>query len=330
MYIIFRMSKIQNEPLLQEDENRYVMFPIQDQDIWKMYKKQVDCFWRAEEIDLSKDISHWESLNKDEKYFISMILAFFAASDGIVLENLAARFMGEVQSSEARAFYGFQIAMENIHSETYSLLIDTYIKDREEKSMLFQAIQNYPCIKKKADWAIKWIQDKRSSFATRLIAFACIEGIFFSGAFCSIYWLKKRGLMPGLTFSNELISRDEALHTEFAVLLYSKLNKKINKQKVMEIIKEAVEIEKEFICDALPCRLIGMNSDLMCQYIEFVADRLIVQLGYEKIYNTKNPFDFMDMISIEGKTNFFEKRVSEYALADKTKQEDVFDLDSDF
>ena len=324
------MSKIQNEPLLQEDENRYVMFPIQDQDIWKMYKKQVDCFWRAEEIDLSKDISHWESLNKDEKYFISMILAFFAASDGIVLENLAARFMGEVQSSEARAFYGFQIAMENIHSETYSLLIDTYIKDREEKSMLFQAIQNYPCIKKKADWAIKWIQDKRSSFATRLIAFACIEGIFFSGAFCSIYWLKKRGLMPGLTFSNELISRDEALHTEFAVLLYSKLNKKINKQKVIEIIKEAVEIEKEFICDALPCRLIGMNSDLMCQYIEFVADRLIVQLGYEKIYNTKNPFDFMDMISIEGKTNFFEKRVSEYALADKTKQEDVFDLDADF
>ena len=330
MYIIFRMSKIQNEPLLQEDENRYVMFPIQDQDIWKMYKKQVDCFWRAEEIDLSKDISHWESLNKDEKYFISMILAFFAASDGIVLENLAARFMGEVQLSEARAFYGFQIAMENIHSETYSLLIDTYIKDREEKSILFQAIQNYPCIKKKADWAIKWIQDKRSSFATRLIAFACIEGIFFSGAFCSIYWLKKRGLMPGLTFSNELISRDEALHTEFAVLLYSKLNKKINKQKVIEIIKEAVEIEKEFICEALPCRLIGMNSDLMCQYIEFVADRLIVQLGYEKIYNTKNPFDFMDMISIEGKTNFFEKRVSEYALADKTKQEDVFDLDSDF
>ena len=324
------MSKIQNEPLLQEDDNRYVMFPIQDQEIWQMYKKQVDCFWRAEEIDLSKDISHWENLNKDEKYFISMILAFFAASDGIVLENLAARFMGEVQSSEARAFYGFQIAMENIHSETYSLLIDTYIKDREEKSMLFQAIQNYPCIKKKADWAIKWIQDKRSSFATRLIAFACIEGIFFSGAFCSIYWLKKRGLMPGLTFSNELISRDEALHTEFAVLLYSKLNKKVSKQKVIEIIKEAVEIEKEFICDALPCRLIGMNSDLMCQYIEFVADRLIVQLGHEKVYNTKNPFDFMDMISIEGKTNFFEKRVAEYALADKTKQADVFDLDDDF
>lgn len=324
------MSKILNEPLLQEDENRYVMFPIQDQDIWQMYKKQIDCFWRAEEIDLSKDLGDWDSLQKEEKYFISMILAFFAASDGIVLENLAARFMGEVQLSEARAFYGFQIAMENIHSETYSLLIDTYIKDREEKTNLFQAIDNFPCIKKKADWAIKWIQDKRSSFATRLIAFACIEGIFFSGAFCSIYWLKKRGLMPGLTFSNELISRDEALHTEFAVLLYSKLNKQVSKSKVIEIIKNAVEIEKEFICEALPCRLIGMNSDLMCQYIEFVADRLIVQLGHDKIYNSKNPFDFMEMISIEGKTNFFEKRVAEYALADKTKSDDVFDFGDDF
>tara|TARA_R110002020_G_scaffold436721_2_gene646864 strand:+ start:522 stop:1496 length:975 start_codon:yes stop_codon:yes gene_type:complete len=324
------MSKSQIEPLLTEDDNRYVMFPIQDQDIWQMYKKQVECFWRAEEIDLSKDMAHWESLNEKERYFISMILAFFAASDGIVLENLAMRFMGEVQLSEARAFYGFQIAMENIHSETYSLLIDTYIKDREEKSMLFNALNNYPCIKKKADWAIKWIQDKRSSFATRLIAFACIEGIFFSGAFCSIFWLKKRGLMPGLTFSNELISRDEALHTEFAVLLYNKLNKKLNKSKVLEIIKDAVEIEKEFICDALPCRLIGMNSDLMCQYIEFVADRLSVQLGYDKIYNTGNPFDFMEMISIEGKTNFFEKRVAEYALADKTKPDDVFEFDNDF
>jgi len=324
------MSKTQIEPLLTEDDNRYVMFPIQDQDIWQMYKKQVECFWRAEEIDLSKDMAHWESLNEKERYFISMILAFFAASDGIVLENLAMRFMGEVQLSEARAFYGFQIAMENIHSETYSLLIDTYIKDREEKSMLFNALNNYPCIKKKGDWAIKWIQDKRSSFATRLIAFACIEGIFFSGAFCSIFWLKKRGLMPGLTFSNELISRDEALHTEFAVLLYNKLNKKLNKSKVLEIIKDAVEIEKEFICDALPCRLIGMNSDLMCQYIEFVADRLSVQLGYDKIYNTGNPFDFMEMISIEGKTNFFEKRVAEYALADKTKPDDVFEFDNDF
>ncbi len=324
------MSKSQTELLLQEDDSRYVMFPLQDQDIWKMYKKQVDCFWRAEEIDLSKDISHWESLTNEEKYFISHILAFFAASDGIVLENLAARFMGEVQLSEARAFYGFQIAMENIHSETYSLLIDTYIKDREEKMTLFKAIDNFPCIKKKADWAIKWIQDKRSSFATRLIAFACIEGIFFSGAFCSIFWLKKRGLMPGLTFSNELISRDEALHTEFAVLLYSKLNKKVSKSRVMEIIKEAVEIEKEFISEALPCRLVGMNGDLMCQYIEFVADRLSLQLGYDKIYNKSNPFDFMDMISIEGKTNFFEKRVSEYALAEKTKTEDVFELSDDF
>ena len=330
MLIIFRMSKPVIEQLLQEDDNRYVMFPIQDQSIWQMYKKQVECFWRAEEIDLSKDTADWDSLHKDEKYFISMILAFFAASDGIVLENLAARFMGEVQLSEARAFYGFQIAMENVHSETYSLLIESYIKDREEKTTLFNAINNFPCIKKKADWAIKWIHDKRSSFATRLIAFACIEGIFFSGAFCSIYWLKKRGLMPGLTFSNELISRDEALHTEFAVLLYSKLNKKVSKAKVVEIIKEAVEIEKEVICDALPCRLIGMNSELMCQYIEFVADRLSLQLGYDKIYDTKNPFDFMEMISIEGKTNFFEKRVAEYALADKTKNDDIFDLDCDF
>ena len=324
------MSKMQIEPLLQENNNRYVMFPLQDQEIWQMYKKQVDCFWRAEEIDLSKDTAHWESLTNPERYFISMILAFFAASDGIVLENLASRFMSEVQLSEARAFYGFQIAIENIHSETYSLLIDTYIKDREEKATLFNAIDNFPCIKKKADWSIKWINDKRSSFATRLIAFACIEGIFFSGAFCSIFWLKKRGLMPGLTFSNELISRDEALHTEFAVLLYSKLNKKLSKSKVMDIIKEAVEIEKEFICEALPCRLIGMNSDLMCQYIEFVADRLSVQLGYDKIYNAKNQFDFMEMISIEGKTNFFEKRVAEYALADKTKDTDVFDMTTDF
>mgnify|MGYP005990408399 FL=1 len=325
------MSKnLVQDVILQEDTNRYVMFPIQDQDIWQMYKKQIDCFWRAEEIDLSKDVVQWENLDEKEKYFISMILAFFAASDGIVLENLAARFMGEVQLSEARAFYGFQIAMENIHSETYSLLIDTYIKDREEKQTLFKAIDNFPCIKKKADWAIKWINDKRSSFATRLIAFACIEGIFFSGAFCSIFWLKKRGLLPGLTFSNELISRDEALHTEFAVLLYNKLSKKVAKSRINEILKEAVEIEKEFICDALPCRLIGMNSDLMCQYIEFVADRLSVQLGNDKIYNAKNPFDFMEMISIEGKTNFFEKRVAEYSLADKTKDDDVFDMDAAF
>jgi ribonucleoside-diphosphate reductase subunit M2 len=262
--------------------------------------------------------------------FISMILAFFAASDGIVLENLAQRFMSDVQVSEARAFYGFQIAMENIHSETYSNLIETYIKDKEEKSRLFNAISNYPCIKKKSDWAQKWIHDNRSSFATRLVAFACIEGIFFSGAFCSIFWLKKRGLMPGLTFSNELISRDEALHCEFAVLLYSKLVKKIDKARIYEIIKEAVEIELEFICDALPCRLIGMNSQMMTQYIQFVADRLSVQLGYKKIYNVLNPFDFMELISLESKTNFFEKKVDAYALADKTQSKEAFDFTEDF
>ena len=324
------MAKIQNEPLLQEDDNRYVMFPIQDQDIWQMYKKQVDCFWRAEEIDLSKDISHWESLNKDETYFISMILAFFAASDGIVLENLAARFMGEVQSSEARAFYGFQIAMENIHSETYSLLIDTYIKDREEKSMLFQAIQNYPCIKKKADWAIKWIQDKRSSFATRLIAFACIEGIFFSGSFCAIYWLKKRGLMPGLTFSNELISKDESTHCYFACLLYSYIKNKIKPEIIYDIIKDAVAIEKEFITESIPCALIGMNADMMKEYIEFVSDRLLVQLGYEKIWNTSNPFDFMEMISLRPKSNFFEIRVGEYAKSTISENNETFEINNDF
>ena len=322
------MSTKNIEPLLAPDDNRFVMFPIKHNDIWEMYKKQVDCFWRAEEIDLTKDVSNWESLNSDEKHFISMILAFFAASDGIVLENLASRFMSEVQVSEARAFYGFQIAMENIHSETYSLLIETYIKNSEEKHKLFNAIENYPCIKKKSDWAQKWIHDNRSSFATRLIAFACVEGIFFSGAFCSIYWLKKRGLMPGLTFSNELISRDEALHCEFAVLLYSKLIKKMNKSRVHEIIKEAVEIETEFICEALPCRLIGMNSQIMTQYIQFVADRLCLQLGYDKIYNVTNCFSWMELISLEGKTNFFERKVGEYGLANKTSMNDfVFSED---
>lgn len=324
------MSKPASEPLLTEDPNRYVMFPIQDHDIWSMYKRQVDCFWRAEEIDFSKDMASWKTLSDDEKYFIKMIIAFFAGADGIVLENLGTRFMTEVQLSEARAFYGFQIAMENIHSEAYSLLIDTYVKDRVEKDRLFNAIENFPCIKKKADWATKWINDKRSTFATRLIAFACVEGIFFSGAFCSIFWLKKRGKMPGLTFSNELISRDEALHTEFAVLLYKKLLKKVPKKRVIEIVKEAVEIEREFICEALPCKLISMNSKLMSQYIEFVADRLIVQLGYDKIYNVACPFDFMEQISIEGKTNFFEKRVGEYALANKEKDDTTFDLDGAF
>ena len=324
------MSKTISDPLVTPNDSRYVMFPIQDQDIWKMYKTQVDCFWRAEEIDLTKDLTHWVTLSPDEQYFISMILAFFAASDGIVLENLAVRFMGEVQLAEARAFYGFQIAMENIHSQTYSLLIETYIKNEEEKNKLFHAIEHFPCIKKKSDWAQKWINDKRSSFATRLIAFACIEGIFFSGAFCSIYWLKKRGLMPGLTFSNELISRDEALHTEFAILLHNKLHKKVSKTKIHDIIKEAVDIETEFICDALPCRLIGMNALMMTQYIQFVADRLSVQLGCDKIFNVTNPFDFMELISMQQKTNFFESSVSDYALANKTKDENTFEFNEDF
>jgi ribonucleoside-diphosphate reductase subunit M2 len=303
------------------------MFPLQDQDIWKMYKKMMDCFWRAEEIDFSKDMTHWETLTEKEQYFIKMILAFFAASDGIVIENLGMRFMTDVQLPEARAAYGFQLMMENIHSETYSLLIDTYIKDQEEKTKLFKALDNFPCIKKKADWAIKWINDKRSSFGTRLLAFACVEGIFFSGAFCSIYWLKKRGLMPGLTFSNELIARDEGMHTDLAVLLFRKLIKRPNKKKVYDIVQEAVSIEKEFICSALPCKLIGMNSKLMSQYIEFVADRIVQQLGFDKIYKTANPFDFMEMISLEGKTNFFEKRVGDYSLSSGNKNINAFDMD---
>ena len=324
------MSKSIIEPLLQEDVNRYVMFPIKDEQVWKMYKKAEDLFWRAEEIDLSKDNKDWETLTHDEKHFISMILAFFAASDGIVLENLGVRFMNEVQLSEARAFYGLQIAMENIHSITYSTLIDTYIKDKVQKEKLFNALQEYECIKKKGDWAIKWINDKKSTFATRLVAFACVEGIFFSGAFCAIYWLKKRGLMPGLTFSNELISRDEALHTEFAVLLHNKLEKPLKKHKIHEIISEAVSIELEFINDALPCRLIGMNQVLMKQYIEFVADRLSLQLGGDKIYDSKNPFEWMENISIETKTNFFEDRVSEYSLTTKNSKINTFEFGEDF
>jgi len=317
--------------LLAESTDRYVLFPIKDNDIWNMYKKQVDCFWRAEEIDLSHDAAHWNhSLNEDERYFISMILAFFAASDGIVLENLAVRFMADVQLAEARAFYGFQIAMENIHSQVYSMLIDSYIKDEARRYQLFHAMEQFACIKKKAEWAQRWIHDKRSSFQTRLIAFACVEGIFFSGAFCSIFWLKKRGLMPGLTFSNELISRDEALHTEFAVLLYNKLSKRTQKARVAEIVREAVAIESEFICEALPCRLIGMNAKLMTQYIEYVADRLMVQLGYDKLYGAANPFDFMEMISLPSVCNFFEKKVSEYALAEKTKTDDIFDMNAAF
>ena len=324
-------SALTVDPLLLQNDSRYVMFPIKDADIWKMYKKQIDCFWRTEEIDFSDDLVDWnQKMNDDERFFISMILAFFAASDGIVTENLAIRFMGDVQLAEARAFYGFQIAMENIHSETYSVMIDTYIKDHEQQTKLFNALENFPCITKKAAWAKKWIADNRSSFAARLIAFAVVEGIFFSSSFASIYWIKKRGLLPGLTFSNQLISRDEAMHCEFAVLLYSKLQKKLQKKRVYEIIQEAVEIEKEFITEAIPCKLIGMNTKLMSQYIEFVADRLCLQLGYEKIYQTANPFDFMELISIESKVNFFERTNSEYALANKSIDTDIFEFTADF
>jgi len=317
-----------SDPILEESTQRFTTFPIVYDDMWSLYKKQMDCFWRAEEIDLSKDITHWKQLTDDERFFIKHILAFFASSDGLVIENIGVRFMNEVQVSEAKAFYGFQVMMEQIHSETYSLLIDTYVKDDVEKTQLFNAIETFPCIKKKADWALKWIGDEEADFATRLVAFACVEGIFFSGAFCSIFWMKKRGLMQGLTFSNELISRDEALHCEFAVLLHSKLNKKCSV--IRDIIKEAVLIEQEFICEALPCRLVGMNAELMTQYIEFVADRLANQLRADKIFDTPNPFTWMEMISIEGKTNFFEKRVGEYALATKTKDADTFEMDLDF
>lgn len=318
------------EPLLTANDSRYVMFPIVDNDIWKMYKKSVDSFWVPQECDLSKDLNDWEKLTKDEKHFISMVLAFFAASDGIVLENLAIRFMSDVQLSEARAFYGFQIAIENIHSEMYSLLIDTYIKEAGERDKLFNAIENFPCVKKKADWARKWINDEESSFATRLVAFAVVEGIFFSSSFACIYWIKKRGILPGLTFSNELISRDEALHTEFAVLLYNKLENKLTQEEIHTLISGAVEIEKEFITESIPCRMIGMNAKLMKQYIEFVADRLCLQLGYDKIYKSANPFDFMELISVETKVNFFERTNSEYALANKTVDKNVFDFSADF
>jgi len=315
------------EPLLNPDPSRFVLFPIKDAEVWNSYKKHASLFWRAEEIDLSKDSNDWNfKLDANERFFISRILAFFAASDGIVLENLASRFLSEIQLAEARAFYGFQITMENIHSETYSLLIDTYVSDHETKSQLFEAIQCFPCIQKKAEWAIRYISSDKP-FAVRLVAFACVEGIHFSGAFASIFWLKKRGLMPGLTFSNELISRDEALHTEFAILLYSRLVQKLNFEELKSIICEAVAIEKEFICEALPCRLIGMNKDLMGQYIEFVADRLSMQLGYRKIYSQPNPFQFMEMISLEGKTNFFEKRNDSYSLAEKSRGDDIFTFD---
>lgn len=320
------------EPILVDNPNRFVLFPIQHDDIWAEYKKSEACFWTAEEIDLSQDLTDWNSkLNDDERHFIKHVLAFFAASDGIVNENLAENFVAEVQYTEAKFFYGFQIMMENIHSETYSLLIDTYIKDTKEKDYLFNAIETLDCVKKKAEWALRWIEN--GSFAERLIAFAAVEGIFFSGSFCSIFWLKKRGLMPGLSFSNELISRDEGMHCDFACLLYNDhIIHKLPKDTVTGIIANAVEIEKEFVTDALPVGLIGMNADLMCQYIEFVADRLLVALKHDKIFNVENPFPWMDLISLEGKTNFFEKRVGDYqksgVMADRESQ--TFSLDEDF
>lgn len=320
-----------NEPILQENKDRFVLFPIRHPQIWEMYKKAEASFWTAEEIDLSPDLIHWNKrLNDDERYFIENVLAFFAASDGIVNENLAVNFMSEVQYPEARCFYGFQIMIENIHSEAYSLLIDTYIKDPVKKDKLFHAIETVPCVTKKADWALRWITE--GSFAERLVAFAAVEGIFFSGSFCSIFWLKKRGLMPGLSFANELISRDEGMHCDFACLLYSQLVNKMPPDKVQRLIADAVTIEHEFVRDSLPVRLIGMNADLMCQYIEFVADRLLVSLGVPKIFQATNPFDFMDLISMPGKTNFFERRVSEYQKAGvmTAKEDRVFSTIEDF
>lgn len=318
------------EPLLAENPNRFVLFPIQNDEVWQYYKKSQASFWTAEEIDLSQDQKDWNNLNDNERHFIKHVLAFFAASDGIVNENLAVNFMQEVQMPEARCFYGFQIMMENIHSETYSLLIDTYIKDPKEKDYLFNALETVPAVQKKGEWALKWINSE--NFAERLIAFAAVEGIFFSGSFCSIFWLKKRGLMPGLTFSNELISRDEGLHCDFACLLYSYLQHKLDPARVQAIIADAVRIEQEFVTDALPVSLIGMNAKTMAQYIEFVADRLLVSLGCDKIYNASNPFDFMEMISVQGKTNFFEKRVAEYQKAGvmSERNDNVFSLDEDF
>jgi len=324
-----------NEPMLNEEKNRYVIFPIQHKPFWEMYKRAEANFWTAEELDLSKDLNDWTKLNDNEKYFIKNILAFFAASDGIVNENLVERFCQEVKILEAKFFYGFQIAMENIHSETYSLLIDTYIKDIEEKNKLLNAVDHFPSIKKKADWALKWISDDTSPFSHRVVGFAAVEGIFFSGAFCSIFWLKKRGLMPGLCHSNELISRDEGLHTEFAVLMYQNLVDKPPPETIKEIIINAVQIEKEFITESLSCELIGMNAELMSQYIHYCADRLLLMFGLEKVYHSEKPFDWMEMISVQGKTNFFEKRVGEYSNKanpniDKEKNQISFDEDDDF
>jgi ribonucleotide reductase beta subunit family protein with ferritin-like domain len=321
-----------SEPLLKTQNNRFVIFPIKHDRIWKAYKDAVSTFWTPEEVQLTKDKNDWEKLSDNERHFIENVLAFFAGSDGIVIENLGKRFMNDIEIPEVRAFYSYQMFIENVHSEMYSLLIDTYIDDSSKKTKLFNAIETIPCIKKKAEWAIKWIDDKNSNFAMRLIAFAIVEGIFFSGSFCSIYWLKKRGLMPGLTFSNELISRDEGMHTDFAVLLYSMIQNKLSQEIINEMFKDAVKIEKEFIIDSIPCNLIGMNSELMSQYIEFVADRLITQLGYEKIWKTENPFDFMELISLRPKSNFFEVRVGEYKKSGvgKTEEETSFAMSEDF
>ena len=325
------LGELLPEPLLVEDKTRFVLFPIKQPDIWDMYKKAEASFWTAEELDLAHDHKDWEKMSDNERHFVSHVLAFFAASDGIVNENLAMNFSSEVQSAEARCFYGFQIAIENIHSEVYSLLIDTYIRDVAEKSKLFNAIETIPCVKRKANWALTWLNRDNASFPERLVAFAAVEGIFFSGSFCSIFWLKKRGLMPGLSFSNELISRDEGMHCDFACLLYSKLVNKLPQSTVFSIIGNAVQIESEFVKDALPVELIGMNSGMMITYIQFCADRLLCALGYEKLYNTTNPFDWMDMISLQGKTNFFEKRVSEYSKSgvgvDAAQQVIAFDED---
>ena len=323
------------EKILQDNPGRFVLFPIEHNDIWKYYKQQEACFWTAEEIDLAQDIQDWDNkLNDDEKHFVKHILAFFAASDGIVNENIAMNFVNEVQYTEAKMFYGFQIMMENIHSETYSLLIDSYIKEKDEQNKLFNAIETIPAIKKKAEWAMRWIE--KGTFVERLIAFAAVEGIFFSGSFCSIFWLKKRGLMPGLTFSNELISRDEGMHCDFACHLFNNhIQNKLSEDKIKEIIVSALSIEKEFILEALPVRLIGMNADLMSQYLEFVTDRLLMALGCSKVYNSENPFDFMQNIALQGKTNFFEKRVAEYQKAGVNNKsdesiEDAFSGDLDF
>ena len=318
------------EDILVNTDKRFVLFPILHEDIWTMYKKHVASFWTTEEIDLTNDLRDWEKLSQDEQKYIKYVLAFFAASDGIIVENLAQKFCNEVQYPEARAFYSFQSAMEQIHSETYSLLIDTYIKSTEEKKFLFNAINNIPIVRKKADWALKWINND-NNFSERLIGFVIVEGLFFSASFCAIYWLKKRGLMPGLTFSNELISRDEGLHCNFGCLIYSKLSNKLSSENIYNMIKEAIEIEKEFVSESLPVELIGMNSKLMIQYIEFIADRLLIQLGYEKLYNVLNPFEWMDMISLQGKTNFFEKRVGEYQKANiMNNKKNEFIIDEDF